>query len=48
MHTLSTTISKWVTEAGRDAGIPDGLVLYSARHTFGTEFMAGEQHLKKR
>ena len=31
-----TTVAKQFRAACRDAGLPDSLVLYSARHTFGT------------
>jgi len=31
-----TTVAKQFREARRKAGLPDSLVLYCARHTFGT------------
>jgi integrase len=34
-----TTVSKAFAQAKRDAGLPDDLVLYCARHTFATKVM---------
>ena len=39
-------VSKAFREARVSAGLPDDLVLYSARHTFGTEFMEATKNLK--
>ena len=41
-----TTVNKAFAKAKRDAGLPEDLVLYSARHTFGTEFMESTKDLK--
>lgn len=40
-------VSKAFGIARREAGLPEELVLYSARHTFGTEFMAATKDLKQ-
>jgi integrase len=39
-------VNKAFATARTEAGLPDDLVLYSARHTFGTEFMAATKDLK--
>jgi integrase len=36
-----TTVSKAFARAQEKAGLPDTVVLYSARHTFGTTVLAG-------
>jgi len=41
-----TSVNKAFAKAKKDAGLPAELVLYSARHTFGTEFMESTKDLK--
>lgn len=40
-HIHQNTLSHWFTKARRAAGLPDAMVLYSARHTFATDALAG-------
>jgi len=34
-----TTVGHWFRQAGRNAGLPDNLVLYCARHDYGTRIL---------
>lgn len=40
-HVHPNTLSHWFTAARRNAGLPDSIVLYSARHTFATDALQG-------
>ena len=41
-----TTVNKAFAKARREAGLPPNLVLYSTRHTFGTDLMGDTGDLK--